>query len=463
MFGSLADGLKALGSADVVPTVVAPPAPAAPPAPRAPKYAGLLSGGAGVIERGPRTSVGDGRLKRRPAPSVESVRSRLTRVLPVQLTRTARPGVSDAGTIIAAGAVPFTAASGTSRSLAAGRSATSRSFEGIIGGIDGAKPRAGGAPQLNAGDLVVLHAPDASIDLDAQRRPLFSLSGQARLTMTASDGEVLLDVMATEQVVIPPRTSMIGVQAGGDTAVTDGMAGWHERTRLARLNSRVAVGPGCTLRIDGVVSEAPPAWLGASEVLTQATAVTTRFAAQARTVAVILAGSEAPTPDSVTLELLGATRAQSKGIDKAPRVVLSGKRAVLLYDIKPVRGEVLRVRVLAGGPWRLAGVLAGDADSESLARTIATRGPESIAGRLLLAADLSPVSVSWVPAPVPGPQRAAAERKTAGRKTARRKGAKGAKDAKKGGGGGVARKSGVKKASGRKVAVKTAAARKKTV
>ena len=454
LFGTLADGLRRTNAADGASSVVPTPEPVAPPGTRAPKFAGVLAGGAGVIERGPRTSVSGGRLKRRPAPTIDSVRSRLTRQLAVQLTRTARPGVSEAGTIIAAGVVPFTAAPGTARSLAAGRTASARAFAGIVGGLDSgpngqlgarrtraAAAPAAGAPTLYAGDLVVLHCPDASSDLEATNRPRFTLTGQARVTMAASDGTVLLDATVKDAVAIPPRTAMIGVQAGGDTGVRDGLAGWHEASRLARMNARVAVGPGCTLQIEGVVSEAPPTWLGASEIIAQATAVTTRFTSSARTIAVVLAGSETPSIDSILLELDGATRVAPKGGEpRAPRVVMAGRRAVLLYDVKPARDAAIAVRVQSGGPWRLSGVMAGDADSETLARTIATKGVEAVAGRLLLAADGAPISVTWEP-PERGPSDAP-RKKSSGRKSiAKSK---------------VAKKSQVAKKSAKKVIKKTA-------
>jgi hypothetical protein len=247
------------------------------------------------------------------------------------------------------------------------------------------------------------------------------VTGQARVTMAASDGTVLLDATVKDAVAIPPRTAMIGVQAGGDAGVRDGLAGWHEASRLARMNARVAVGPGCTLQIEGVVSEAPPTWLGAGEIIAQATAVTTHFTGSARTIAVVLAGSDTPSIDGILVELDGATRVAEKGGEpRAPRVVMAGRRAVLLYDVKPARNAAISVRVQSGGPWRLSGVMAGDADSETLARTIATTGAEAVAGRLLLAADGAPVSVTWEPPERRGPS-APPGKRGAGRRPAMKK------------------------------------------
>ena len=437
IFGTLADGLRRTNASDGASSTV-PVAPASvPPSPRPPKLAGVLAGGAGVIERGAMTSVSDGTLKRRPAPSLDSVRTRLTRQLPVQLTRSARPAVADGSTVIAAGVSPFTSAPGTARSVAIGRNVSANALGAVVGGLTGAQrgvrlsgTKAGArrgadvsASTLHAGDLVVLHAVDASIDVDPNNRPLFRVTGQVRVTMTASDGMVLADAMVNDTIAIPPRTAIIGVHAAGDTAVSDGLAGWHERSRVARLNSRVAIGTGCALQLEGVVSEAQPAWLSANELIVQATGITTRFVSPARTVIVILAGSDAPTSDDVTLELDGATRkADRKGTVHAPRVVMAGDRTALLYDVVPTRGVALSVRVQPGGQWRLAGVLAGDADSATLAQTIALKGIAPLAGRLLMAADGAPVSVTWEAAPTPfGAVRGTAQRKTGQRKTVQRK------------------------------------------
>ncbi len=425
LFGTLADGLRRTNVGDVSSAPMPPAPPKGIVQPRAPKLAGLLGGGAGVIERGPTTSVGDGRLKRRPAPSIESVRSRLTRQLPVQLARSARPGVREDGTLIATGVVPFTAAPGTSRSLSVGRTVSPSALGELIGGLTGSgRLRSKAQPEtLHAGDLVVLHAPDANIDLDEQLRPRFTVTGQVRVTMTSSGGTVLLDATVTDSIVVPPRTSMIGVQAAGDTAVRDGLAGWHERSRLARLSGRVAMGPGCTLQVEGVVSEAPPAWIAADDMIVQATVVTTRFAVPVTTIAIVLAGSETPDGNAVTLELDGATRVAEKGAPRAPRVVMSGSRAVLLYDVKPTRDSACTVRVQSGGQWRLAGVMGSEVASATLAQTIAVKGIFAMAGRLMLAADGGPVRVSWEPPPAPrsAPARKASARKTTTHKTTARK------------------------------------------
>jgi hypothetical protein len=88
---------------------------------------------------------------------------------------------------------------------------------------------------------------------------------------------------------------------------------------------------------------------------------------------------------------------------------MRGERAMLLHELVPTAGEAVAVRVLAGGTWRLAGVLGGDAAVTVLARTLAQRGAEGVAARMLAAADGAPCEVRWVAAPrapTPTPKRA---------------------------------------------------------
>jgi large repetitive protein len=258
---------------------------------------------------------------------------------------------------------------------------------------------------LHAGDLVLLVAPDASIDLDAKARPVLSVSGPARVTIAASDGSVLADETVTKRIVVPPRAALVGVQAGGSTSVNDGLAGWHERSRLGRFNARVALGPGCTLQTEGTVREAAPAWLAGSEVVGAASAVTTRFTAAVKTLVVVLAGAEVPSLTETAIELEGAARATNgrgaERTERPPRLVMAGDRAHLIYDVVAARDAAVTVRVQPGGSWRLAGVLGGEMDSETVARAIAVRGVAAIAARLLVAADGEPIAVTWEPPPAP--------------------------------------------------------------
>jgi large repetitive protein len=431
IFGNLTDGLRRTNAADGVSS----PAPVAPiavaPLPRAPKVTGVLAGGVGVIERGLSTTVLDQSLKRRSAPTLDSARTRLTgRSLPVQLARTPRPGEVTEGTIISAGAVPFTAAPGTRRSMAVGRSANGVSLDSLVGGLKAPRKGArtsGAQSSVHAGDLVVLASPDASIDLETKRRPTLVVSGQARVTMVESDGTVLVDATVADKVTVPPKTAMIGVQAGGSVAVDDGLLrGWHARTRVARLSAKLAVAPGCALIMEGAVVEGSASWMEARTAIDDASAITTRFSATVRTVVVVLTGAAAPNLDGITLELRGATRSLSNtGTVRAPMVVVRGPQSVLVYEVIPERGATnVSVRVLPGGQWQFAGVMGSDVDVSTVAQSIALRGVVACAGRLLMAADGRPITVQWAPASAPvnaAPRKSsAAKRKAETRKSGAR-------------------------------------------
>lgn len=408
MFGNLADGLRRTNAADGASVRVPVTPVATAPAPRTPKVTGVLSGGVGVIERGPSTTIADQSLKRRPAPTIDSVRTRLTRrSLPVQLARTPRPGAVADGTIIAAGAVPFTAAAGTRRSMAVGRSANGVSLDTMVSGLKPerlGKRRAPTPSSVHAGDLVVLASPDAAIDLDARRRPSIRVSAQARVTMVEADGMVLVDATVTERITVPPKTAMIGVQAGGSVAVEDGLLrGWHARTRIARLSARVGVAPGCALIMEGAVVEGSASWMEARMAIADASAITTRFAETVRTIVVVLAGATVPNLDGITLELRGATRVTERdGSRRAPRVVMRGAQSVLVYEVMPDRGATsVSVRVVPGGQWQLSGVLGSDVAAATIARSLSLRGVAACAGRLLMAADGQPITVEWAAAKGP--------------------------------------------------------------
>jgi hypothetical protein len=176
------------------------------------------------------------------------------------------------------------------------------------------------------------------------------------------------------------------------------------------------------------VRQATSGWLGASALVAEATSVNTRFTVPVRTVIVVLAGADTPSFDEVIVELTGAKRVADKaGVERAPRVVMSGSRATLIYDVVPTRGMTVAVSVQTGGQWRLAGVLGGMLDSTTVAQTIAVRGVAAVVGRLLVAADGAPVVVDWNPPPDRVGARTekksatrAATKKTTAKKSARR-------------------------------------------
>jgi hypothetical protein len=409
--GTLTDGLArsngddaARGDADL------PDEPRVRPL-RAPFVAGLLAAGSGVPARPVGTTVSDGRTKRRPAPTTQSVATRVGRSLPVQLRRTTAPALEQRGTLLATGDVPVTGAPGAAMSFVGGPAGLGAAqLSGLVAGLGSAPvapegvaaaPRraaAAGRP-LRSGEMVVLQMPDAGLDVDtrATARPVLAVRGQARVVALSSDGEVLLDDAAADgDVRVPPLTAVVAVQADGRLDVTDGLAGWHHGSAVLRLGSHAAIGPGCVLALDAGPDAGGLGAAVAVDLVAGASAVTTRFSAPVSTVAVVLEGAAPQRLDPLALELHGADLDVGPGgAPLDPTVVVLGSTSVLLYAVTPTQPSVT-VRVRAGGDWGLAGVLGGATDVDGLARLLAERGVAAVAGRLLATAGPG-CTVRWQP------------------------------------------------------------------
>lgn len=382
-FGNLADGMAAVNGGDGAAERTPAEAEKPPRKLRAPVVAGYLTAGNGVAARPVTTSVADGRLKRRPAPTVDGVQARLGAHLPIQLHTTAWPAVVT-GKTLAAPFVPRTVAAGTVRSFGPGATG----LDGVVAGLPVAGRRAAAARRLGAGELVVLTMPDAAVDpVGADGRPTLTVDGSARVAILCGDGSVALDAVATTAVPLPPGAALVAVQADGsiDTAGDGGgLAGWHVQTRVCGLGSHAALGPGCVVTMDGAPNVTGVAWTTAGELLAGAAAARTRFSRPVRTVAVVLAAGAADRLDGVDLELRGADRARdANGVELAPLAVLSGGQAVLVYAVEPRPKAAVEVRVRSGGDWRVTGVLGGALDRDALSTVVTTHGVTGATGRLL--------------------------------------------------------------------------------
>jgi hypothetical protein len=409
LFGTLADGLARANGADRLAARQVPPERVAFSGLRPPRVAALLTAGSGVTPRPAATSVADKKTKRRDAPTLASVQSRLAVHLPVQLTMVALPATRLGKTVIASGSAPRTEVPGAARAYLTGKVGGVRGLDALVTGISASpQRRAGGrasSPQasvLAPGDLVVMTLPDAALDVDEQARPALGLVGAARVTMLKGDGEVALDAIRQGTVAVPPGVALMVVQASGanaeESAAKDtegGMAGWHAGTRVAALGSHAALAPGCVLTVDATGVGHGVGWSVAAEIVAHAAGVTTQFARPARTVVVVLADADPQRVDGLALELFGATRATAPdGSARPATVVLRGAEAALVYSVVPTGRRPLAVRVRSGGNWRLCGVLAGDDDVTKVAGLLAQRGARGVARRVL-AEPGSGCQVSW--------------------------------------------------------------------
>ena len=410
LFGTLAEGLAPLndkrGETTKMPAASAPTAKV----PRAPFVTGYMVGGAGVGARIDATTVADGRIKRRPAPSLDSVRGRIGRSLPIKLTATAAPPVLGDATVIVRGKVPRTDLSGVARSYRGGHVGSTVGGVLVEGLSSRVSPRASGrrnrpralepGSRLRAGDVVTLRLPDAAIDL-GDERPSLTVDGNARVVMLKGNGFVVGDrVVSDDTIEVAPCTAIVAVHANGgagDIGSTGGIKvlGWHDQSRVARLGGRSAIASGCVINVEGATGRSRVGWAVAGDVVRGAAAVVTRFESAVRTVGVIVRSTDAQRLEDFGIELHGATRVTAAGKPVAPVIVQAGARSIMLFEVDPdsERAEIF-VRATAGGTRQIAGVLGSAAHVDDLADLVAERGVIAVVARLR-AASGDGCSLKW--------------------------------------------------------------------
>jgi hypothetical protein len=390
LFGTLADGL-AIDNAPVAEREVQPkPVRPAFAGTRPPRVEAVLAAGLGVAPRLAHTSVANRKIKRRPAPTLDSVHSRLGVHLPIDLKVQAMPATTLGKTVIPTGAVPRTEAPGTTRTFVAGRVGGIRGLDSIVSGLTSAKRGFGAASApslLAAGEILVMRLPDSTADVNDQR-PALALSAPARVVMLHGDGSVALDAGHEGQVSVPEGVATIAVvpdAAAVHAAVPkDGLDGWHAGTRVAALGTQAALAPGSVLTIEGGAQNFGHAWVIAGDFVQGASTLSTRFAKGATTLAIVVANATLERQEPLALELIGATRKRDrKGQELAPIVVLRGSEAALIYDISATSEFTVRVRL--GGPHAVTAMLAGDESGSKVAQVISAQGVTVVAARTLAA------------------------------------------------------------------------------
>jgi hypothetical protein len=435
MFGTLTDGLAPVNADNGLKTELPPPTAPAPRDPRSPFVAGHLTSGVGAVIRATGTTVADGRLKRRPAPSIESVHGRMALHLPVSLTLGAPPSVAARGTVLASGSVPRTDSVGSMRSYAAGPLG-SPGLQSLVGGLGAQAPRAStrarrsataradaAATILRSGDVVALQCPDAAFDVDESRRPGLAVSGKARVTVLRGRSVMYDDDVVDATVGIPAGATHIGIHADGDADASDGLSGWHEGTRVARLGSQTALAAGCVVSSAATDGTGVLRWDSAGAVAHEAPEVTTRFSRPVHTVAVALTGTTPSTLDPTELRLVGGHVATDPaGVDRPPQAVSLGATSVLVYAVVPDKDATsMSVVVTAGSAWVVSGVVGSDLAPEELAAVLAARGLSAATAKVLAVAGPG-CQVQWTaPAPPPSgrPRRSRASAAPRSRKKAK--------------------------------------------
>jgi hypothetical protein len=454
LIGSLTDGLARKNGTDgerpTVERVVADTPPL-----RRPFVVGLLTSGVGAAAARARTTVQDGALKRRPAPTVASVQGRLGLHVPLALTRTAPPAAVKKGTVLASGQPPRTDVSGATTAFAAGR--VGGSLSSLVGGLGTLAGRSAPAPRrtaraaraaatgqrLRSGDLVLLHGPDSAGDADLHRRPSLVVDGSARV-VTATGRVVHDDLVVSDGALsLPPGASMVAVHADAGPPA-QGVAGWAAGSRLARLGSQLALAPGAVVSVDsarpGIVEQG---WARAADVVRDATEVLTRFSGAVDVVAVVLTGTTPHSLDDASLSLVGAevvpTTPGSTATD--PLSVVLGPLSVVVQAVRRTGDGPVVVRTRRGGAWDVVGVLGATGSAADLAQRLARDGVDGAVAALLATAG-DGAAVSFTDAPSTPPRRAprAAKKATAKKATAKKATAKKA----------TAKKATAKKATARK-------------
>jgi hypothetical protein len=278
------------------------------------------------------------------------------------------------------------------------------------------------ASTIRSGDLVVLQLPDGAIDVDPQLRPSLAVTGRARVTVVAGRRVLLDDDLSDGVLAVPPGASHVAVQADGDADPSGGWAGWHDRTRVARVGSQCALAAGCTLSVDATGGGPVLQWDMAGAVARGAHEITTRFTRPVTTVAIALTGSSATSLAPSQLLLHDAAVATDRSGNPVPPTAVSlGDTSVLVYRIVPDRGATtVAVSVSSGADWIVSGVVGCTEPVDQVAAQIARQRLTGVAAKLLAVAGPG-VGLEWRDPPSPSAAKKAAKKtaKKAAKKAAR--------------------------------------------
>ncbi len=408
LFGTLTDGMARANTASTRGSVLPPKPPVTYAGMREPTVLAHLTGGSVSAARSPITTVGDTDPPRRPAPTLESVRERLSAQLPLKLVLSAPPGAP--GRTLLAPVVPFTEAPPARRAHVTGYDGAELS--GLVAGLGSGEARRT-ARTVAPGDVVVLDARDADADTDPERRPRLGVDGPAMVVMLRSDGSPsAVECTPGGLLRVPPHTRLIAVQAGAAAVAADRFAGWHATSRVASVGTNSALAAGCLLDVERATAGAPVGWARAADVVRDAASVTTRFHEPVTTVVLVLAGADPTRIDDVALDLQGGTVASVGGRPEPPAVALIGSAAVLAYRVTPTAGAPMSVTVRAGGSWVPAGVLGGTLEPKAVVEAVAADGIAALTGRFAApAADAKRVTIAWRNPPGYRPPRPAVDRR----------------------------------------------------
>jgi hypothetical protein len=359
---------------------------------------------------GPTTSVAPGLLNglsyvTSPPPALAGVDSGLTPAIPARLIRQPDPAVAAAGTVLATGLPPVSRSGRSGTEAVDGRGGGTAGRDWLAGltaslhsDPSGGPGDAQGGLTITAGQVTVLHLPDADRDVDPKARPALTVvSGAIRVVAVGPGASLLADqtAQAGDEVPVPPGTRVLAVHtaappASAATASSASQArvyGWDPAAPLPYLGDEVLLTAGGIVVSAGRVpwrryGRTALGWVPPGTLTDGASAITTRFSQPVDTIMVAVEGGSG---DDLALGLSGATRARdASGQPVPPVLVADGPRAVAVYAIVPGTapdGLPAGIDVtVATGPGRhlagVAGAAGGGANggTAGLAAAIADRG-----------------------------------------------------------------------------------------
>jgi len=415
MFGTLTEGMLEANDVNASSALMQAAPAVVGRTPRAPFVATVMTSGTGVELRPKGTSVSNQRIKRRAAPSIDSVKGRLGRSLPISMKFTAAPAFVNDLTVITQGAIPKTHMAGVARSYRGGHVGTA--FGGsIVSGLS--SPLSNRAkthrhqPQgfepgsrLRPGDVVVLNSPDAAIDVH-ENRPSLRVDGTARVVVLDSSGFAQQDVVVSnDKLDICKGAALIAIQADGtvdDIVENHGIniIGWHDQSRVARLGQRSALGAACVINTQGQGIREPLGWNTAGDIVRNAAVVSTRFDHQVKTIGLVLRQTQLKNLLDTDVDIINAT--SNHTLDQ-PTVIQIGGRSIVLFEVQAKDQSPIIIRVNEGGTRQIAGVIASQSAMNDVADLIADRGLLSCVARLR-AAKGSGCTLHWQQAEISSSQ-----------------------------------------------------------
>lgn len=391
-----------------------------------------------------RTTVKDaGRAITRPVPTIDAMRADAISTGPASLiTQSRLAPTTDKRTVLAGGTPPATRLA-TSPSAAVANARPDRAAVGRINAMTEALPN---GATIHEGEVAVVTV--ASRPTGDRLDSLSVQGGPTRVIALASGGNVLFDDIVagdagTDPVEIPAKTERVVIAAPGDlTNVGGSLDGWYAGQSLPLVGWDLALAAGAVVRFaNNRVADhrerADGGWADTRD-LARASQITTRFDRPVRSVAVAIDDAAlAGQPDAasrVVVRLRGAERAvDAAGGVVAPRILVSGIRTILVFDVEPQplplpedRDPNVAVIVENTRQGDLAGVAATTGDSDELLRTIATAGFDA-AIAAPLPGGLGERILRWqaAAAPTGAPKRAVkkapAKKKSQAKKTTARK------------------------------------------